>query len=282
MNAQRFELLRPALAVSVLSAALWVSPARAQGLSDFIFKRSPGSKDTVTVFADGNLRSAVGQGEDATLASGDLGLRVRKETVLLSLRIAATGTGQALRERQAAAILVPGTGSSLNAGYGEIRITTSKEGAFVQSGLRGYVSVTTAQWTDTLTDRTVGALVGGAGVGGFVNLFGGTLGGTPPANPGEAQGAGKTRVAAVLDLGLAWRTLGGDIADVTNEDVLIDLFDSAAKNRLGLEAGLALQLNDLKAGLTYYLFGGSVPGLSRGQVVAGFSVAVPLISGALD
>lgn len=266
--------------LAVLCLLLSPSPGTAQGLTGFIFKRAPGSSDTVTIFADGNLRSAIGKDEDATLASGALGVEVKKQTVLLSLRITAAGTAQPLRERHAAAILVPGTGSSLNAGYGEIRITSSQAGSFFQSGLRGYVSVTTAEWADTLSNRTVGALVGGIGVGGFVNLFGGTL--EDEAGTAEEPDVRRTRVAGVLDVGLAWRTLGGDVVSRANQDVLENLFNSDAKNRLGLEIGVALQVNDLKAGLTYYLFGGNVPGLSRGQVVAGFSVAAPLIKGALN
>lgn len=318
-TAHRLRTVPRFASLPLLFLLLSPSPGATQGLTGFIFKRAPGSSDTVTVFADGSLRSAVGKDEDATLASGALGVEVKKQTVLLSLRITTTGTAQPLRERHAAAILVPGTGSSLNAGYGEIRITSSQAGAFFQSGLRGYVSVTTTEWTDTLANRTVGALVGGIGIGGFVNLFGGTLGAplkpakpdrnedaaadsslapaeadsaaVPAATEGaldegsaaqEPNGAQRTRVAGVLDLGLAWRTLGGDIVSRANQDVLENLFNSDAKNRLGLEIGVALQVNDLKAGLTYYLFGGSVPGLSRGQVVAGFSVAVPLIKGALN
>lgn len=270
--------------VCTFASLLPAAPARAQGLTGFIFKRAPEgthTSDTVTIFADGNLRSSVGKDEDATLASGALGIEVKKQTVLMTVRITATGTSQPLRGRHAAAILVPGTGSSLNAGYGEIRVTSSEQGAFFQKGLRGYVSVTTAEWTDTLSGATVGALVGGAGIGGFVNLFGGTLG-TRPTSAAEPRGPGGTRVAGVLDFGLAWRTLGGDIANEANAPILENLFASRSKDRLGLEIGVALQVNDLKAGLTYYRFGGSVPGLSRGQVVAGFSVAVPLIQGSLN
>lgn len=312
--------------LSLACSSLFPCSGAAQGLTSFIFKRAPGSSDTVTVFADGNLRSAVGKDEDATLASGALGVEVKKQTVLLSLRITTTGTSQPLRSRHASAILVPGTGSSLNAGYGEIRITSSQQGAFFQSGVRGYVSVTTAQWSDTLSNRTVGALVGGAGIGGFVNLFGGTIGARLPPPPDTARSGGQaspdtnvrdtsvvaeaadsarvppvtdrvqvdrdetqgsdgtqhTRVAGIIDFGLAWRTLGGDIVNEANRAVLENVLNSAAKNRLGLEIGVALQVNDLRAGLTYYLFGGRVPGLSRGQVVAGFSVAVPLIKGPLS
>jgi hypothetical protein len=246
------------------------SDAAAQ-LTGFIFRsRDSAVADTLLVYADGNLRNAIAQNQNTTVAAGALGVGLRNRTVLLDLLINAAGSSTPIRANHASTLLVPGSGGSLSAGYGELRYRPG-----TRLGLRTYASVSSSSWTDTLTDRTVSTLVGGIGVGGFVNLFGGTVG-------ERMEGQQQTVVGSVLDIGLAWRTLGGDIVEGSNETQLTNMLGSSKKNRVGLEIALTLQVNSLTAGFTYYLFGGDVPGFSKGQVVAGFSISTPLIKGAIQ
>ena len=113
--------------------------------------------------------------------------------------------------------------------------------------------------------------VGGAGLGGFVTLQG-------LIDPSDKE----TPVGALLDVGVALRAIGGDIASSGNHDKLATAIPGAAKVHVGLELGLQLHVSGAKASLTYYAFRGKdVPGLTRGQVVAGFSVQSPLFQGKL-
>ncbi len=90
-----------------------------------------------------------------------------------------------------------------------------------------------------------------------------------------------SRISATLDVGLGVRALGGDITNPSNAAVRASIFGQPSA-RVGLEVGLQLAVSGLKAALTYYRFGGDVPGFSNGQVVAGFSVQSPLIKGTLN
>lgn len=83
----------------------------------------------------------------------------------------------------------------------------------------------------------------------------------------------------MLDLGLALRGIGGDIAQSANDSLRTRLIGSDKRTKVGLEIGVALQVNGIKAGLTYYSFPGEIPGLSDGQVIAGFSVQSSFLSG---
>jgi hypothetical protein len=237
-------------------------------LTGFVFRsKDPTAADTILVYADGNLRNTLAQNDQTTVAAGALGIGLRNRTVLLDLLINAAGTTAPLTTNHAATMLVPGSGGSLSAGYGEMRYRPG-----TRIGARAYVSVSTANWTDTVTSKTISTLIGGVGAGGFINLFGGTVSsGTDDSNG--------TRIAGVLDVGVSWRTLGGDIVDKQHNQQLVNILGSNDKDRFGLEIALTLQVNDLKAGFTYYRFGGEVPGFSKGQVVAGFSVSTAIVSG---
>jgi hypothetical protein len=258
--------LTPWLVIGALSCSL-PQFLNAQ-LTGFVFRtKDPNAADTILVYADGNLRNTLAQNDQTTVAAGALGIGLRNRTVLLDLLINAAGTTAPLTTNHAATMLVPGSGGSLSAGYGEMRYRPG-----TRIGARAYVSVSTANWTDTVTSKTISTLVGGVGAGGFINLFGGTV----SSGTDESNG---TRIAGVLDVGVSWRTLGGDIVDKQNNQQLVNILGSNDKDRFGLEIALTLQVNDLKAGFTYYRFGGEVPGFSKGQVVAGFSVSTAIVSG---
>jgi hypothetical protein len=140
------------------------------------------------------------------------------------------------------------------------------------AGVRSYGSISSARWqVSPAPAEAIGAVVGGGGLGGFLALRGHVA-----ADAARSNNA----VAALLDLGVAFRAVGGDIASATHKTDF-DNTIGGSKMRLGLELGLQLAVNGAKAGLTCCCFGGDVPGLSRGQVVAGFSVQSALFEGDL-
>jgi hypothetical protein len=259
---------RPLLLCCFLSLAI-AGTAAAQGRA-FLFKKGNGRApriDSVSVFADGNLRQGLGNDNGGTIPGGALGIGLTSTRFNLDLLINIAGNESALTRNHASTILAPGSGGSLAAGFVEGRFRPGE-----RLGLRLYGSISSAEWADTASTISSSVVIGGIGAGPFLNLFGGNI---------EGADGGKTHVAGVFDIGIAWRGLGGDlVTDGTGSAKQIFLGTSNAPN-IGLELGLTLQVNDLRAGFTYYYFGGRVPGLSKGQVVAGFSVSSALVSGRL-
>jgi hypothetical protein len=62
----------------------------------------------------------------------------------------------------------------------------------------------------------------------------------------------------------------------------VALLNTTEKGHWGVEATLGLEVNGVKAGVTYYGFWNEVPGMSDGQVVAGLSVESALLRGFLN
>lgn len=226
----------------------------------------------IEVFADGNLKNALGQG-DGQLAAASLGLGISMKRVSLSLLVNTIGTAKPLEKDFGTTLLAPASGASLAAGLVDLRWLTGKDNdsTTFQQGWRFYGSVSSAEWKVLPDDvEPTGVVVGGFGFGRYFALLGQVKADDEDPNP----------VGAVFDIGLAARAIGGDIASDFNEDRLNGAIPGGGKIHIGLELGLQLQINGAKASLTYYAFWGKdVPGLTRGQVVAGFSVQSPLFKG---
>jgi hypothetical protein len=221
----------------------------------------------VSVFADGSLRQGLGQKNGGPIPGGSLGISVVRPKFNLDFMINIAGNESDVRKDHAATLLAPGSGGSLAAGLIEARYRGKGP-----LGLRFYGGISSADWTDTTSSVTLGTVIGAVGVGPFINLFGGTI---------KTSDTSSTRVAGAFDIGIAWRGVGGDFAQEGTDMQRTNIFGSLSKPDFGLELGLTLQLNDLRAGFTYYYFGGNVRGMSKGQVVAGFSISSALLSGEL-
>lgn len=241
-----------------------------------------GPRAWLAVYADGNLKNALGQGSDGQLAAASLGLGIGVRNFSIDLLVNTIGADAAVTENFGTTLLAPASGSSLAAGLLDVRYMPGRQmqgNDVFGMGLRAYSSISSAEWkTDQQSDQLTGVVVAGLGVGGFATLHGNLGDGTENENP----------VGALLDAGFALRAIGGDIASEANSDRLDAAIPGAGKVRIGLELGLQLHIRGAKASLTYYAFGGSilggddVPGLTRGQVVAGFSVQSPLFQGFLS
>ncbi len=290
---------------SSVALGIWLlvvgSPAFAQSL-----RASSSGPNRIVVFADGNLRAALGQDDAAQSAAGSLGVGYRSGHLGAQFVINAVGQATPIRENFGSSILAPGSGTSLSAGLLEVTYELSDRGTIPICGTfigRGYASVSSAEWVDTATTNTqeeqrYGVVSGGGGIGLRCEFFGGQVVNPPRTNTVEVANhpartdsvevvdpldsvEGANEVAVYLDLGLALRTIGGDIASTANDALRTRLLGSDKSLRAGLELGLGIQVNGLKAGLTFYGFGGEVPGLSDGQVIAGFAVQTPIFQGVL-
>lgn len=307
------------LSIAVL---LSVVDASAQGLRAAVFI-APGGK-YVEVFADGNLKTAVGQEDNLQLASGSLGVTYVTDRTLANFVVNAVGNNPVLKDGFGASLLAPASGNSLRAGLLEVTVRPfvryvrdplkdsagdvirdsvsgkpkpgkpnwDKEqltsGFGRRFGVRWYASVSSAEWEDITAagtegdSPTVGAVALGAGLGTRYYFLGGML--SPDTTPVEVPTsvetmAGKDMVAVYLDIGGAFRSIGGDVASDDNVPRRIAFLRTDQRTKVGLEIGLGIQANGLKAGLTFYQFSGDIPGFSHGQVIAGFSVQSALFRG---
>ncbi|MDQ3136411.1 MAG: hypothetical protein M3Q93_02360 [Gemmatimonadota bacterium] len=279
----------------VLALLISVAPAEAQTLRSFEFRADTAVVRTVIdssapqlttrkdiavlagryeVYADGNLKDVVGSTDGTTSASGSLGVSYATEAFSVNLLVNAVGNATPLRDNFGTALLAPAAGSSLNAGVVDVRWNAAQEpkkGLCGTFGLRGYGSISSARWQTDTSGTTAGVVTPGAGLGGFCQLLS-----VHPSAPAETEARS---LSAVLDIGLAVRGIGGDIAQTANDTIRMRLIGSDTRTKVGLEIGLALQVNGIKAGLTYYSFPGETPGLSDGQVIAGFSVQSAFLHG---
>lgn len=229
------------------------------------------------VFADGNIKDVVGGNADETTASGSLGLGYSDGRFIVSALVNAVGTATPLTENFGSALLAPAAGASLNAGVLDLRWSAAGRpgrGICGAYGLHAYASVSSARWQADSAGTTFGVVTPGVGIGPFCQLLN--------IKESSPDGGDSRTLAAVLDVGVAVRGIAGDIAQSANDSVRSFLLNGDQRTRVGVEVGLALQLNGLKAGLTLYAFPGEVPGLSDGQVIAGFSVQSPLLSGKIS
>lgn len=266
------------MALGVLFAS---SPLSGQSLR----ASSLGVDRQVVVFADGNLRSALGQGSDgAQNAAGSIGVSYQSGRFGAQFVVNAVGQAEPVRSNFGASLLAPGSGNSLSAGLLELTYALTRRDAIPVCGTliaRAYGSVSSSEWVEPATqadeEQRYGVVSGGGGTGVRCEFFGGSV----VNAAGDDVPVDANQVSVFADLGIAFRTIGGDIARTGNDDVRRRLILTSTRPRAGVEVGLGIQVNGLKAGLTFYGFGGEVPGLSDGQVVAGFAVQTTLFKGVL-
>jgi hypothetical protein len=257
------------------------SAAWSQGLRTVSF----GDRDRayVELFADGNLKSLLSQnsGANPQTAAGSLGLTYRTESFLAHLLVNAVGQSEPVRRNHGSSLLAPASGPSLSAGLLDLALRIASLGPVCEDlALRAYGSVSSSKWISapsTASEAEYGVVVGGAGGTLRCVMFSGPL-----STGGDVTGGGDNHVAAYLEVGPSFRTMGGEIAESQNEAVRLALLGTTERPQWGVEASLGLEVNGFKAGLTLYNFPGDIPGMTDGQVVAGFSVQTALLRGFLS
>ena len=240
-------------------------------------------KGTYSVFADGNLKDVLGKKEGASSPSGSLGASIATHRITASFLINAVGAAAPVDKDFGSSLLAPASGSGLSAGLAELRYalkTVKLDGICAGHGIRLYGSVSSARWKRSPDDSTyIGAVIPGGGGGlycQFVNHYEEAL------KDNDGKDTREERLLAVmLDAGLAIRAIAGDVTHEANDTLRIRILGTDKRTQWGIEVGVSIQYNGLKAGLTYYRFPRQIPGFSRGQVVAGFSVETALAKGSL-
>lgn len=231
----------------------------AQGVSCFAF------------FADGNVRKAIDQEGSGTPASGSIGFTLARYRSVFSGQINIADTPDTVTAGYGARLVAPGVGGALSAGLVSFRRLPSPDSTH-GLGYHLYGSIASSRWATDLDPqgavvKTTDVGVLGFGVLGTWVVARGTVGDDP--------------VFVAIDGGLSYRQLFGDLATKANGALKERLYDTSKEKFIGIETGLILQINSIKAGLNYYFFDGNARGLTDGQVVAGFSIQSNVFVGAL-
>ena len=248
----------------------------------------PQSCSIVQVFGDANVRSVVSSASDATNATGSIGMRYYGPSWVAVGSISIAGPSDTLTNSFGSTLLPPASGRAFNAGLIDLRLRQlpylGQYRYLTHVGFRVYGSASSSIWAleDTIQSSDHGPIppqafevpVWGMGAGLYYQFFGGSINDS-------------NYVAMLLDVGWAKRNLRGDLfsdgrKELGREEVRLALLGSSERAYSGLELGLSMVFNGLKAGMTYYYFGrGNKPhvdGLTGGQVVAGIGIQTTLAS----
>lgn len=230
----------------------------------------------VDIFASGAVRDVASNASNPSAVTGALGLRYRGEVFVVAGLVNVASKEDTIRSDFGASLLPPASGHALNAGLLDIRAPRWPSAGIMDHcaqadrqddirchvGLHGYVSTASARWATALD--TAGGVIAsrvvptwGMGLGLSYSFVNGVL-------------TDDTRVALVLDAGVATRHIRGDITAM--DSVRASLLGADTKNFIGGEFALNMQYNTIQAGITYYYMSGDIDGFSRGQVVAGVSI----------
>jgi hypothetical protein len=248
----------------------------------------------VEVFADGNVKDVLGSKKASTAASGALGLHFVGNKYDVTGLINVAGTEDTVRTNFGSAILVPATGGALNAAMLNIRSRFKKWGdpmcaqpdypMSCNIGWRLHADASTRLWatgterrvvnndTVTVITSTREVPIWGAGLDFTYSFFRAAITGSDSIRrPAEM----------LLDIGVMRRAIRGDLADRSRGDERFGLLRSRNTHFDGLEVGLSMIYDKVRASFTYVRLNGNVDGLSGGQIVAAVDLRAALASGIL-
>jgi hypothetical protein len=285
-------LARHALAAIVVAVPSGIA---AQTLQEAGVVRA-GARPVLVVFADGNVRNVVSENGDATSPSGALGMTYRGTRFVVSGLVNVASRVDTVTREFGASMLPPAAGQAFNSGLLDVRLAHVLRGRAgcppsggsyrCRVGAHGYLSASQARWAtaqdaDGTTRAATNVPIWGTGLGLYYNFFNGRLS-APATDPSsEDPTARRTQSASMtLDVGFVSRSIRGDFS--ADRETRQRLIGTTRTTFPGFEVGLGLRYNEINAGLTYYRMAGTVPGFSRGQVVAGVSLRATLNSGEFD
>jgi hypothetical protein len=275
---------RPAVLVVLLSVAI-SQASSSQTLQTFAARNPTTDSDCATskvntaVFLSGALTGAK-DSSNATATSGALGISHLSSSSSFSGQINVAAKTDTVRDGFGASLLTPGSGKALSAGLFEWR--QSFAGLFTcarRDSLPFLIRQIIAG--DRLKARVYGTVSS--------SVWSLPAAGTEPAGAvsvvpiGFGVGLGYTMISETLNdkpivagfvFGFSRRLIHGDIAGESHNLQREAILGTNKESFSGYEAGLELQFAQISGGVTFYSFprAATVPGFSRGQVVAGFSI----------
>lgn len=224
-----------------------------------------------TLYLDGAVRAAA-EKKETTATTGSIGVGFAQDRWRLTAQMNIAAATDTIRKAPGQSMLVPGTGGFTN-GLLEGLYQLQR---WPKVHLRAYYSASSFTWELPKTSadgaRPVAANVLGSGAGLLLRVA-----------DGEITDA-KMKVRFDITAGVQNRTLRGDASDGSIAVRRADFLGSDNLSFTGLEWGMTIAYNDIRGNITYYTFPRSinVPGFTRGQLVAGFAIAAPVIQGYLQ
>jgi hypothetical protein len=214
----------------------------------------------VSVFGNGNLKTAVADTAGAARVQGALGVVRSTCAADFTVQLNVAATSDTIRANFGTSLLAPATGGFLKAGLVDFRASDALRIGAGRVGIHVYSTASTSDWgvpgTDTVTFQ---ATVLGIGAGIYKGLL--------------RNAFDDTFVAVDLEVGAAYRGLYGDLVSDRNDAIRARMLGSEAQHFLGLELGFSLQVSQVRGGLHFYYFPKTqIAGLGGGQVVAGFAL----------
>ena len=240
-------------------------PQVADSIIDSIVGRLRKDSMVVSVFGNGNVKTAIADTTGATRVQGALGVVRSTCAADFTVQLNVAATSDTIRGNFGTTLLAPATGGFLKAGLVDFRAADAVRIGSGRIGIHVYTTASTSDWEvpgpDTLVfQATVLGLGGGVYKQLLRNDFDGTF------------------VAVGLEIGAAYRGLYGDLVSDRNDAARVSMLGSEAQHFIGLEVGFSLQVSQLRGGLHFYYFPRTdIAGLGRGQVVAGFALQGGLI-----
>lgn len=233
-------------------------------------KCDPAAVQCAAVYLDGAIRTADKSGE-AAATTGSLGINLARGRWQFVTQINIVAATDTIREAPGKSLLVPGSGGFRN-GLLEGRAKLWKSSFFA----RGYYSLSSFTWE-------LPAMAGLAVTPVAANILGSGVGVVWQLADGRVENLDNSHLHVELNAGVMNRTLRGDVADPALTLRRSDFMGVQSLTYTGLEWGMAISYNDLRASINYYTFprASAVRGFTRGQAVAGFAISTSIIEGAL-
>ncbi len=223
----------------------------------------------LSLLVDGSVRTVLtGKSGDApSPAAGAVGVAFGRYNSNLTIMLNVVGSVDSVKREFGTSLLSPTSGGatanrlSFLADYR--RLFNGSNG----TGMHVYLSGAPMAWVDTTPSA-------------------------PKQERGLALGAGaqlsrevyyqefdnSTTVGLIFDAGVVARSIHGDLSSPRSDALRSKLLGTNRRSFIGAELGATLQVREVRLGVSYYLFGGDVPGLSKGQAVFGFAVANSIFS----
>jgi len=225
----------------------------------------------MSFLADGNVRTVLtGKSGDApTPAAGALGVSFGRYNSNLTVLINVIGTADTVKKEFGSSLLPPTSGGATS---NRLSFLVDFRQLFPNAngwGWHTYLSGAPVTWADTASTAktSFGAFVVAAGAQVSREVYN--------------QDVAGTSVSLVFDAGPALRVIQGDLSGTAGDaqSARRRLLTTGSTTFLGAEAGMSLQVKEVRLGVSYYFFGGEISGLSKGQAVFGFAVANSFFAG---
>jgi hypothetical protein len=242
-------------------------------------------KPILTIFGTAALKNVVADTSGATSATGSIGVMYESYHVMTTGLISVAGKVDTAHAQFGGTLLPTSTGGTLNAGSLELRVhriltlqgcrphkaIDSDEDPLCGVGFRILGSASSAIWDADPSPKQNNPRPATVPVWGTQWNLSYTF---------VDDSVDASRVWMIFDIGLATRHMRGDLTLPTpsiraRRDSLLG---TTQTDFYGPMAQLTIRYGDIYAGLGYYYFGGSVPGLSHGQVVAGIALQANLLA----